>query len=202
MNATHWTRRQALFHPLFWLMVPALLGLSAFGTAFFFHQAHYASVNGWTHLSLVALFPLYTGVGIIAMVLSGFALDRFGTARLIPFYQIPLIAAFLCFAWADQLEMVALGIVFFALTTGANSTFPNAFWAEFYGTRHIGAIKALAAAVMVLGSALGPLITGLLIDADTALNTQYVAVALYIAEASGCMWEGFQRVRPTLALAT
>ena len=42
----------------------------------------------------------------------------------------------------------------------------SAFWAEFYGTRHIGAIKAMAAALMVFGSAIGPGLTGALIDLD------------------------------------
>ncbi|MBY5933412.1 MFS transporter [Tateyamaria omphalii] len=202
MSGRHWTRREALTHPLFWFMVPALVGLSAFGTAFFFQQAHYAEVNGWSHLSLVALFPIYTAVGIGAMVLSGFALDRFGTARLIPFYQTPIIAAFLCFAWADQLTLVALGLVFFAITSGANATFPNAFWAEFYGTRFIGSIKAMAAAAMVLGSAIGPLITGVLIDFGVALNTQYIGVAVYFAGASLSMWIGVSRARRSLSLAT
>ena len=52
--------------------------------------------------------------------------------------------------------MLILGFVFLALTTGANSTLPNAFWAEFYGTAHMGSIKAMAAAIMVFGSAIGP----------------------------------------------
>ncbi|WP_299045129.1 MFS transporter [uncultured Tateyamaria sp.] len=201
MDGRHWTRTQSLGHPLFWFMVPALLGLSAFGTAFFFQQAHYAAVNGWTHLSLVALFPIYTGVGIVAMVVSGFALDRFGTARLIPFYQLPLVAGFLCFAAADRLAIVALGLVFFAMTTGANSTLPNAFWAEFYGTRHIGSIKAMAAAVMVLGSAIGPLITGILIDWAVPLGTQYVWVAAYFAMTTAAMWFGVARARLRLTVA-
>ena len=202
MDGRHWTRSQSLVHPLFWFMVPALLGLSAFGTAFFFQQAHYAAVNSWTHLSLVALFPIYTGVGIAAMVVSGFALDRFGTARLIPFYQLPLVVGFACFAMAEQLAMVAVGLVFFAITTGANSTLPNAFWAEFYGTRHIGSIKAMAAAVMVLGSAIGPLITGILIDWNVPLATQYVWVAGYFALTSAAMWIGITRARAHLAIAS
>ncbi|WP_299650801.1 MFS transporter [uncultured Tateyamaria sp.] len=198
MNNQHWTRNQTLAHPLFWFMVPALLGLSAFGTAFFFQQAHYAELKGWTHLSLVALFPVYTGVGIAAMIVSGFALDRFGTARLIPYYQMPLVLAFLCFAFADGLWMAALGLVFFAITSGANSTLPNAFWAEFYGTRFIGSIKAMAAAVMVLGSAIGPLVTGILIDTGVSLETQYIWVAVYYAVASLGIWIGIRRARNDL----
>lgn len=198
MDGAHWTRAQALRHPLFWFMVPALAGLSAFGTAFFFHQAYYAELNGWTHVSLVALFPIYTVVGIGAMVLCGVALDRFGTARLMPFYQLPLVVAFLIFATAQSLFSVALGLFFFALCSGANSTLPNAFWAEFYGTRHIGAIKAMAAAVMVLGSAIGPGLTGILIDRQIDLYTQYVGVAAYFLAAAVLMWIGIGRARQTL----
>jgi len=198
MGSRHWTRAEALRHPLFWTMAPALAGLSAFGTAFFFQQAFYAESNGWTHVSLVALFPVYTVVGIGAMILSGLALDRFGTARLMPFYQLPMVVAFMIFATAESLWAVALGLFFFALCSGANSTLPNAFWAEFYGTRHIGAIKAMAAAVMVLGSAIGPGLTGKLIDLQIGLNTQYAGVAAYFLGAAALMWFGIRRARQTL----
>lgn len=201
MQARHWTRGQTLAHPLFWLMMPAWIGLSAFGTAFFFHQAHYADINGWSHLSLVSFFPVYTGLAIVAMVVSGLALDRFGTARLLPFYQLPLVIAFLCFAWTDSLTVMAVGLAFFAVTTGANATLPNAFWAEFYGTRHIGAIKALAAASMVFGSAIGPLITGILIDAGVEIDTQYMWVAGYFVLASASIWWGIRRGRAALPIA-
>lgn len=198
MEARHWTRRETLMHPLFWLMVPGLAGLSAFGTAFFFHQAYYAELKGWAHISLVALFPIYTVAGIGAMILSGIALDRFGTARLMPFFQLPLVIAFLFFAGAGSLWAGAAGLVFFALTTGANATLPNAFWAEFYGTRSIGSIKAMAAAVMVLGSALGPGITGVLIDLGVDLPVQYVGVSIYFLIATLCMWIGVRRARRSL----
>ncbi|WP_299547900.1 MFS transporter [uncultured Tateyamaria sp.] len=202
MRARHWTRTDTLGHPLFWFMVPALLGPAAFNTAFFFQQVYFAQIKGWSHLSLVALFPVYTVVGIGAMILSGVALDRFGTARLIPFFQLPVVAAFVIFAFAESLAAAGIGLVFLALTTGANSTLPNAFWAEFYGTRHIGAIKAMAAAVMVLGSAIGPGLTGGLIDMGIDLNLQYVGVAAYFLLATVCMWIGIQRARNDLPLPT
>lgn len=202
MKSQHWNRTDTLGHPLFWFMVPALLGPSAFNTAFFFQQVYFAEIKGWSHLSLVALFPIYTMVGIGAMILSGLALDRFGTARLIPFFQLPLVAAFVIFAVAQSLTGAALGLVFLALTTGANATLPSAFWAEFYGIRHIGAIKAMAAAVMVLGSAIGPGLTGGLIDLGVDLNLQYIGVAVYFLVATLCMWVGIRKARDDLPLST
>ena len=198
MGDAHWSRTSALRHPLFWFMVPAILGPSAFNTAFFFHQVYFAELKGWTHLSLVSLFPLYTAVAIAAMVASGIALDRFGTARLTPLYQLPMVVAFLILAAATSLVHAALGFVFLALTTGANSTLPNAFWAEFYGTRHIGSIKAMATAVMVLGSAIGPGVTGILIDLQVDLPVQFVGVAVYFVLASISMWIGIRRYRGAL----
>ncbi|WP_415922443.1 MFS transporter [Tateyamaria sp. SN6-1] len=198
MNARNWTRGEALRHPLFWFMIPALIGPSAFGTAFFFHQVYFATLKGVSHLSLVALFPIYTAVGIAAMVGTGLALDRFGTARLIPYFQLPLVLAFAVFGLATSLVHVALGLTLFALMTGANAVLPNAFWAEFYGTGHIGSIKAMAAAVMVLGSAIGPGLTGVLIDAGVGLDIQYLGVAGYFIFASGMMWIGINRSRTDL----
>ena len=202
MAGKHWTRRAALHHPLFWLMVPALLGPSAFNTAFFFHQVYFAEIKGWSHLSLVSLFPIYTVVGVVAMILSGLALDRLGTARLMPLYQLPLIMGFAIFSMSDSLLHIAIGFVFLALTTGANSTLPNAFWAEFYGTGNIGSIKAMATAVIVLGSALGPGITGVLIDSGVPLTTQYLGVAVYFLFASALMWIGIHRARGSLSRFT
>jgi len=201
MGDRHWTRDEALRHFLFWFMVPALLGPSAFNTAFFFHQVHFATIKSIAHVELVAMFPIYTAVGIVAMVLSGWSLDRVGTARLLPFAQLPMVVAFLVFAFAEGPGMILLGFVFLGLTTGANSTLPNAFWAEFYGTAHLGSIKALAAAVMVLGSAIGPGLTGLGIDLGLGLETQYMMVAGYFVFASGMTMIGVTRARRLLALS-
>lgn len=199
MSALHWTRNQTFRHPLFWFMVPALLGPGAFNTAFFFHQVHFAEVKAMTHIELVTMFPFYTGISIGAMVLSGAALDKFGTPRLIPWFQLPMVAAFLVFAFAQSYGAMLLGFFCLALTTGANTTLPNAFWAEFFGTRHLGSIKAMAAAVMVLGSALGPGITGLGIDLGMGIEAQYILVAGYFIFTTVMMAIGVGRYRLDLA---
>ncbi|SHL10158.1 Major Facilitator Superfamily protein [Roseovarius marisflavi] len=200
MEEMHWTRRQTLGHFLFWFMVPALLGPAAFNTAFFFHQVHFAEIKAVAHVELVAMFPIYTAVGIGAMILSGWALDRLGTARLLPFMQIPMVAAFLFFAFAEGPGMLILGFMCLALTTGANSTLPNAFWAEFYGTANLGSIKAMAAAIMVFGSAIGPGLTGVAIDLGVGIEMQYLFVAGYFVFTTVMMTIGVRRARPLLSL--
>ena len=194
MDGRHWSRNQALGHPLFWFMIPALLGQSAFNTAFFFLQVHFAEIKGWEHLQLVAMFPVYTAVSIGAMILSGILLDKLDTARLIPYFQLPMIAAFLIFAYGQSLLAALIGFIFLGLSAGANATLPNAFWAEFYGTKHLGSIKAAAAAVMVLGSAIGPAVTGILLDYNLALDAQYLAISVFFGFSSLMMWTGVKRV--------
>ena len=137
MKGYHWTRKNMLKHPLFWFMIPALLGPSAFSTAFFFQQAHFAEIKGLEHLQLVSYFPIYAILSVVVMFISGIALDRFGSARLLPFYQLPMGLAFVCFSLAQTPGTIALGLVLLAFTSGANSTLPNAFWAEFYGTKYL-----------------------------------------------------------------
>ncbi len=174
MEDRHWTRKEAIFHPLFWFMAPALLGPSAFITAFFFHQVHLADTKGWQHIELVALFPIFTSVSLLSMFAAGWALDKWGTARIMPFYQLPMAVGFGIVGLTSSIGGATLALMFLALTVGANSTLPSAFWAEFYGTRHIGAIKAMATAVMVLGSAIGPGLTGVLIDLGMPLDIQFL----------------------------
>ncbi|MGY8790584.1 MAG: hypothetical protein ACKVKR_09960, partial [Pseudomonadales bacterium] len=77
--------------------------------------------------------------------------------------------------------MALVGFIFLGLTSGANATLPNAFWAEFFGTKHLGSIKAAAAAAMVLGSAIGPALTGVLLDLSISLEIQYVAISAFFA---------------------
>ncbi|WP_171132688.1 MULTISPECIES: MFS transporter [unclassified Ruegeria] len=198
MEGRHWTRKQALTHPLFWLMAPALLGPSAFVTAFFFHQVYLAEVKGWTHLQLVSLFPAYTGVSMLAMFASGWALDRWGTARMMPGFQLPMALGFVLLGSVGSITGALVGLVILSLTVGANSTLPAAFWAEFYGTKHIGAIKALATALMVLGSAIGPGLTGVLIDIGIPLETQFIWIGGYFVLSCLSVWVGVRKAAPAL----
>ena len=188
MEGRHWTRAQALRHPLIWALMPGLAGFSALGTAFWFHQVHYAAVKGWDHLALVAVFPLGTGAFILSTAAYGWALDRVGAARLMPVYLLPLTVGFAVLAFAPGVWVGGdRGDLHGDIAGGGQATLPSACWAEFYGTRHIGSIKAAVTSAMVLGSALGPGISGVLIDRGIAMPMQLIAFSLFFLGASALM---------------
>ena len=175
-------------------MLPALIGPSACVTSFFFQQVYFAEIKGWTHLQLVALFPIYTLVAIVFNLVSGWALDKYGLDRILPFYQIPLVFAFILFYFVSTQLGLALGLCFLAVSAGANSTLPTAFWAEYYGTQFLGTIKALGTAIMVLGSAIGPGMTGFLIDWGFGIEKQYLIFGLYFMFSTLLMFIGIKNL--------
>ncbi|MGC1494933.1 MAG: MFS transporter [Sulfitobacter sp.] len=180
----HWTRSEVLRHPMFWAMIPAVMSFSGFGTAFWFHQVHFAEVKGWSHLSLVAVFPLGTATLALSTIVFGWAIDRYGAVRLLPFYLIPYVAAFVLHWYAPSLMWTALAVILMGSAGGGQATLLNACWAEFYGTRFLGSIKAAAAALMVLGSALGPGLSGWLIDIGVGYESQMLGYAAVFAIAA------------------
>ncbi len=184
MDGRNWTRGEMLRHWLFWAMLPAILGPAAWNTSFFFHQVHIAEVKEWGHPALVALFPLYTFMSIGFMLASGWAVDRFGAGRLAGVYLLPAAAGYAVVALAGGVPAGALGLVLIGATVGVHQTMSAAFWAEFYGTRHLGRIRAATAAAMVLGTALGPAITGALIDLGISFPRQGLGIAAYFVLSS------------------
>ncbi len=199
MFGKHWTRREALRHPLFWAMVPAVMSFSGFGTAFWFHQVHFAEIKGWSHLALVSVFPLGTFALAFSTIGYGWAIDRFGATRLLPIYLIPLVVAFVLHWYAPSLGWTAFAVVLMGVAGGGQATLLNACWAEFYGTRHIGAIKSAAAALMVLGSAIGPGLSGWLIDIGVGFEVQQLGYAAVFAFAALILIIPTQRARQALA---
>ncbi|KIN74440.1 MFS transporter [Sulfitobacter guttiformis] len=179
MCGHHWTRTQMLRHPLFYILIPLVLGPSAWGTALFFQQVHLTEVKGWSLGAYVALMPAYTVASIAFTFITGWAIDRFGVKWIVPFQMVPFGLSFLVLAYADTILMAGVGLVIFGVGQGMQGTATSAFWAVFYGTRNLGAIKAAAAALMVFGSAIGPGVTGAFIDYGVDFPDQMIPIAVY-----------------------
>ncbi len=202
MEGRHWTRRDVLHHWLFWLMVPVLLGPPAWGTALFFQQVHLTEVKGWALVDYVALMPLFTAVAVGATFAAGALIDRFGSAVLAMLYMIPYVISFCLMAAAETLFGAALSLVVFALGAGIQATVPAALWAEFFGTRHIGSVKALSVSLMVFGSAIGPGISGVLIDWGLSFPQQMWGYAVYFVVAGVVISFGLLRAQKLLPSAS
>ena len=199
MAGKHWTRAEVLRSPIFWLLLPALLGPPAWGTALFFQQVHIAEVKGWDLVDYLALVPMLTAISVLVTLVAGQVIDRFGSGRVMLFYMVPWIAGFALLSAAQSLFGAAVAMAVFGVATGLQATLLVPFWAEYFGTRHIGAIKAAAASIMVFGSAIGPGISGAMIDLGISFPDQMNWIAAYFALAFGLVAVAVTRADKALA---
>lgn len=174
-----WTRKEALRHWLFPSLLPVLITPGFIGTVVFFHQVHVSEVKGWTLVQMAPGYTAYAGVTVVVSLLAGWACDRFGAHRLLPGLLVPMgIAMFLIGpAQSPWVWVLALGIL--AMTQGTASALWGAFWPTVYGTRHLGSVRSLQVAIAVLSTAIGPGITGLLIDFGIPFPDQGAALGLW-----------------------
>ena len=195
MDDRHWTRKDMVRHPLFWFLIPAILGPAAWNTALFFQQVHVSEIKGWAHADFVALLPLFTAVSVAATFASGWAVDRFGAGWMMAAQGLPMVLGFGLLWSSDSLVVAAWAMSFIAVSAGSMATLPGSFAAEFYGTRHLGGIKSVWTAIMVLGSAVGPGFSGLLIDIGYDFSKQMLAISAYFVLSSALLFIGVAKVR-------
>ncbi|MGP9818462.1 MFS transporter [Salinarimonas sp. NSM] len=172
LDGRDWARADALRHWFLPALLPVLLTPGFIATVAFFHQSHIAAVKGWTLAEMAPGYPAFATTTVISALAAGWAADRFGPQRLLPVFLLPMgIGIALVFpaervvAWWG-----ALGVI--GITQGAASALWGVLLPHVYGTRHLGAIRALATTIMVVSTAIGPGLTGVLIDLGIGFPTQ------------------------------
>lgn len=198
MFGRHWTRGNALRHWLFWVAALAVASPSTFGTAYFFQQVHLTEIKGWSLAGFAALFPLYSAVSLASTFFFGGLADRFGTARIFPVTVLPAAIAFAVAAQGETLWAAALAFIFLGMMSGGFGTINGAFWPEYYGTRHLGSVRAIGTSVMVFGSAIGPGITGYLIDLGVDYRLQLMWMSGYFIVLACILAVSFHKARTYL----
>lgn len=178
-DGTDWRRRDVLRHPVFYALMPAIMGPPLIVTALFFHQVPVAEAKGWGLDWLASSFLAFGAAHVVGLVLAGPLVDRLGARRLVPLLLVPMLLALLTLAlvpgsWAAPVYLFLMG-----MSAGTAGTLMGALWAELYGTRHLGAIRALAQAVMIMTTAVSPVLAGALLDAGMAPTTLALVLAGY-----------------------
>ncbi|MFO7857061.1 MAG: MFS transporter [Paracoccaceae bacterium] len=201
LGGRHWTRREAVSHWLFRLTFPGFLAAPVFSTAFFFQQVHLAEIKGWTLAQFTALFPVYVALAIPASFLGGWAADRFGATRTIFLWPLILAAGLTAAATLNGLWGAVAALALLGVMQGLGSSLTGAFWPEVYGTRNLGAIRAVASSAMVFATALGPGLSGALLDLGVGFEAQLLAMAAYAFAMAGVFLAAGRRIaeeRPAL----
>jgi MFS family permease len=127
---------------------------------------------------------------VISSLLSGQLVDRLGASRLLPFYLLPLVLALLALALSNHPGVALFYMVMAGMTSGASFTVVGAMWAKVYSVAHLGAIRALASALMIFSTALSPAALGWLIDFGISVEAiawmflTYIGVATALAAIS------------------
>ncbi|MBP5857926.1 MFS transporter [Marivibrio halodurans] len=196
MRGPHWTRAEVLRDPRFHLVMPAMLAPSFIITGIFFHQVHIVEVKGWSLAWYSAAFVAYAAATVPAGLIYGVVIDRIGAARALPYFLPGMVIACIVLATGDHPLTVWIFMIFGGANAGMTQTLGSALWAEVYGVRHLGAIRALTTACMVFSTAASPFILGALIDAGLDIETILLLCAGYAAIGVGLSIAGRGRYAP------
>jgi len=167
-----WTRRDAIKNRWFWLTCIGLIAPSFIGTSIWFHQVHLLEIKNWDAKVLVAGFTLMSIVTVTMTLFTGQLIDRYNARRLLPFVLLPLSVGCMLLAVAQQATALLVFMFLMGICYGLYSAVFGSIWSEVFGTRHLGAIRSVVFAGMVLASALGPGITGYFIDFGIGFEVQ------------------------------
>lgn len=183
-----WTRAEVLRDPMFYAICLGVLALAFVGTTIFFHQVYLTEIRGWPLPLFASGFFVLSITTMAVSLLAGHLIDRFSAVALLPMFLVPLalaclVAAFLTAPWTIFVFMALLGVSY-----GLSSTLEGALWPEVYGTEHLGAVRSVVVAAMVFASAVGPGLTGYLIDAGVDYPLQLAAMGAYTLAAAALMW--------------
>ena len=172
---TNWTLGEALRTPVFWLVSGSMALLVLIGTGLFFHMVSLFKDNG---LPAAMAATVYTPIAVataVATLGSGFLADRL-PLRWILAASLLLMALALALAQRLSSSPLAIGYgVALGASMGLHRTVTAVVFAHYFGRAHLGSISGAAAAILVVGAALGPIPFALARD---GLGSYHLALTL------------------------
>ena len=175
-----WKRSEVIKDFKFYVISLNMLAMPWIATGVFVYQSFISDSKSWGIYIIPKSFMIYSIVSILTLILSGFLVDRFSSRKLIFIINIPLLFAlsFLYFFDNQFVSFIFFGLI--GVSNGLANVLGSSTWAEIYGVKYIGSIKALTTAFMVFSTAFGTAIFGYFIDAGLSIETISLISAAYI----------------------
>jgi len=197
-NIKSWTRQELLFDPKFYLISLVMLALPAINTGVFVYQSFILESKGWGEFVIAKSFMLYAILSVVTLFISGPIIDKFKSRKILPLMNIPsLLAMLILFYFNNPMSSYfILGLM--GISNGLANVMGSSTWAEIYGVKHIGSIKALTTAMMVFSTAFGTAVFGLVIDFGYSIEVIAFISSIYIIAANILIIIFKRQIKPVL----
>ncbi len=175
-----WKRIEVLKDYRFYIICMTMLAMPWIATGSFVYQSFISSSKDWGPYVIAQSFMAYSILSVITLFISGFLIDKFSSRKLLIYMNVPLFfsTVVLCYFNAPLSSFVFFGLL--GVTNGLANVLGSSTWAEIYGVKYIGSIKALTTALMVFSTAFGTALFGFLIDIGFSIEQIAVVSGTYI----------------------
>tara|TARA_B100001057_G_scaffold16468_1_gene15419 strand:- start:374 stop:1195 length:822 start_codon:yes stop_codon:yes gene_type:complete len=181
LSEISWRRRDVLKDFKFYMYLPLSLLMSFTVTGFLFHQVYISEIKSWTLINLAQGFIFYAVSGITGSIISGILIDKLTGRKIIPFHLLPMLAIFIVMLFSDHVYVLYLYMAGLGLSNGFTENISNSLWAEMYGVKNLGSIKAMLTFFGIMASASSPFLYGIILDQTNSINTLvYLSLILII----------------------
>ena len=175
-----WKRNEVLKDYRFYIICLNMLAMPWIATGTFVYQSFITSSKSWGPYVIAQSFMVYSILSVVTLFFSGFLIDKFSSRKLLIYMNIPLFFSALVLYYFNSpvSSFVFLGLI--GVSNGLSNVLGSSTWAEIYGVKHIGSIKALTTALMVFSTAFGTALFGILIDKNFSIEQIAMISGLYI----------------------
>ena len=149
-------------------------------TGVFVYQSFITESKLWSTYTIPKAFMVYSIFSIITLFLSGFLVDKFTSRKLLSIMNLPSLLAMVILIYLEDEIYAYLFLGLIGISNGFGNVLGSSTWAEIYGVKYIGSIKALTTAFMVFATAFGTAVFGLLIDYGYTIENIAFISGLYI----------------------
>jgi predicted MFS family arabinose efflux permease len=175
-----WKRREVIKDYRFYIISFNMLAMPWIFTGFAVFQSFVQTSKGWGPYVIAQSFMSYSVLSVLTLFLSGFLIDKFTSRKLLIYMNIPLLLSVIVLFFFDTpiTAFIFLGLV--GISNGFANILGSSTWAELYGVKYLGSIKALTTALMVFATAFGTALFGYLIDIGFTVGDIAVVSGTYI----------------------